>query len=231
MGIRQLAVDQRPAPLRHLPGQGRQSHLGSIRRPVKHGLSEEAAPQHHPVQSPRQFIPPPTFQRMGVAHTEQAQVGRPHRGGDPGTRLSAPTLRTTVQHRGEGGVAGDAKTSLTQALGEAAGNADLFGENNAARVRRPPQRRFIVTKPGENAQGVGKKQPPGGKVAADGKQTAGLGQFRRGENKLIGKTVDRHDQRPTGENAHRLTGRNIRRGRRRKSTRRHASQYAPRRHR
>ena len=75
-------------------------------------------------------------------------------------------------------------------LAEAAGDRELVGEQDHARVRRVPVERLAL--PGEDAHRVGEEQPLGAQVAAHRDRPAPRSALRGREDEALVEAIDRH---------------------------------------
>ena len=149
------------------------------------------------METSREDIPLPGFDRMSIAYFMKGNVGFFHLSGDPGPGLARPWFLTGGDDRPEILIEGDPETPLSQNLFHTEGNPDFRGEKNEAGIGRPPDNLFLISVPGKDALTVGFQDPLRGKISTDGKDPALRGQMRRRKQNLLYKLKYGHANSPS----------------------------------
>ena len=101
----------------------------------------------------------------------KAAVCVDHCGGDPGPGGAGAKLAAGFHDGTKGPVAGDPERFLLQELSHAAGDPQIGGKEDAARIGRPPEDRLAFGIPGKDPLGIGAQEALRGEVAADGEKS------------------------------------------------------------
>ena len=188
-----LAVDESKLQASEVFNKSDEGDFGGVADTAEHGLAEKDAAEGNTVKPADDVTVLPRFHRMGIAGFVKGNVGGFHFIGDPGAvAVGAFRLGTTLDHRFEILVEGDAEKIALEDLFERFGDAQFIGVKHQTRVGRPPENRLAFGVPGEDAAAIGKQQAVDTEIAADGQQPFFDGQVRRGEREPFGKREDGH---------------------------------------
>lgn len=171
---RHLAVDEDEAGVAQMADQRDEADLGSVVGAAEHRFAEEQPAHGQAVEAADQLSLLPDLHGVGNSAQVQLLVGQLHRRGDPGAVGVVTRRGTSLDHRPEVTVESDFEALLAQALGQAAGNVQFVGEQDGARVGRPPEDRLAILVPGEAAVAIGCDQALRIEVAAGREQPVGL---------------------------------------------------------
>ena len=106
----------------------------------------------------------------------QFKVGVLHGAGDPRFSCITAWCCAGANHLGKRMVKGHLVTTLTQHFGQAARDMQRIGQQNSARIRRPPENRLPILKPREATVAISLNQALRPQITAGSQQAIGLAQ-------------------------------------------------------
>jgi hypothetical protein len=161
------------------PGHERcQCHLGGVRFPREHRLTEYGPSEHDAVQPAHQASIDPGFDAVGESRAVECPVGIDHRGHDPRARLAGPLAAGASQdHRVEVSIEPDFAARIGQEtperLSQRPVQLEFVREKDHARIRAPPQDRLAFTEPGEDPARIGALEAVHVESSAGGEEAGG----------------------------------------------------------
>ena len=125
--------------------------------------------QQHAVQPADQSAVQTHLDAVRVTMRVKLAIRGAHFRRDPGARGVLAPRRAGIDHRGEVAVECHSKATISQRFGKAARAAEFRGDEDFARIRRPPQHRLAGRIPGKDPATV-RGQEPGHRQVATGRQ-------------------------------------------------------------